>query len=428
MQQQALLRPDRAGGPTAEKLSRPAPVTTSAGAGPDAALHRMAVTVAASPVVAAQRTVSAALHNSPQVTAQRTLAQRMQLGSAQQRDPALHQAAPDTPPPVQRVIEFEYDEAGDPYDANRQMSAAEVMAELADNQGVPPSQILRTTLDEFDQVDAIFSDIPELLQVLTDRGVLVDAEASDDEEADASGITSFFHGTDLATAQLLVSGVKIDARGKGELGGGFYMTHDLHQAAHIADYYTGKEGRGPKWGVVQFDIPTAALQGPLSNRKVVTPEEFQAYYESVKAESNMKESPYDWTIGPIKDAKTPYVQHLIASGGLAVLNDKATTRALVLSGAVGIEKALYAKEVSGYDQYDDETLDMLLEMEPEQEEEYEDEEEDEVDYDYLDTRVTAAKSAGNKRLTANVLGELEEALESAPGDERIIAWIAELSG
>lgn len=424
MQQQALLRADLAANVKADKSSQSTQVATSAGAGPDVALRRMALAAEASPPVAAQRTVSAALHNSPQVTAQRALAQRMQVGPTVRDDAAQQQP----PQPAQRLIGFEYDDDGGAYTPNRNMTAEAVMADLDRYYDIPESSMLTATLEAFDRVNAIFSDFPELIQVLTDRGVLVDAESSDDDEADASGTTSFFHGTDLATAQLLVSGAKIDARGKGELGGGFYMTHNLHQAAHIADYYTGKEGRGPKWGVVQFDIPTAALQGPLSNREVVTPDEFQAYYESVKSESNMKESSNDWTIGPIKDAKTPYVQHLFASGGLAVLNDKATTRALVLSGAVGIEKALYAQEVSGYDQDSDETLNMLLEMEPQQQDEYEDEDEDEVDYDYLEERVAAAKSARNKKLTANVIGELEEALESAPGDARIIAWIAELSG
>ena len=113
-----------------------------------------------------------------------------------------------------------------------------------------------------------------------------------------------------------------------------------------------------------------------------------------------------------------------------MLNDKATTRQLVLSGDVGIDRSQYSEQVKGYDQYDDDTLEALLEMEPEtveaDKESSDDDDADEVDYDYLDERVSSALKANKKKLTENVIAELEEALEIAPDDERLLGWLSSL--
>jgi hypothetical protein len=382
-----------------------------------AALRKLSDAMHDSPRMAAQRQLAETMHAGPRVAAQRKLGEALSAATAQRNNAA----------PVQRTISVEHDEEGEPYKVDRVMTVSEVMRELVENFEYDDDYDVREVLFEFDERNAIFYDIAELAEVLQDR---LRGGASDEEEDDDLGeTTSFYHGTDLVTARLLESGAKIDARGKGELGGGFYMTHDLHQAAHIGDYYTGKEGRGPKWGVVLFSIPTVALQGPLKNREVVTPDEFEAYYQQVKENSNKKQSEFDWTIGPIKDNTTPYVQHLFASGGLAVLNDKATKRKLVLSGDVGVDYGKYWQQVKGYKQSKDKILKAFLEMEPDQEDSggASQDSNEEVDYEYLEGRVKSAKSANNKRLTQNVIEELQEALESAPKDEMLTKWLAELT-
>lgn len=147
-------------------------------------------------------------------------------------------------------------------------------------------------------------------------------------------LMSFFHGTELKTAQKLAGGTRITAAGTGEFGAGIYLTHILDHAAHIADYYTAKEQRGEEWGVVSFDVHDEALS--KLSRKHIAPDEFKDYYESVKKfQGQDVESPFDWTVGPIKDRQTRYVQHLFARGGIALLNDdKVTERALAESGRI----------------------------------------------------------------------------------------------
>ncbi len=329
----------------------------------------------------------------------------------------------DRPGTVRRRIGLEYNKRGVELDETL-WASAETMLDLVEREGVEITSAVREVIADFDQKDAIFSDLSELIEVLYDR--VGDIE---EEEAPQLETISFYHGTDLKTAGKLAAGLKIDARGKGELGGGFYMTHDEHQAAHIADYYTGKEGRGTHWGVVQFDIPAATLQGTLRNKKVVTPDEFEEYWAQVVESGNQQESAYDWTIGPIKDRKTKYVQHLFAGAGLNVLNAKVTVRTLVLQGAVGTDKAKYSERVQGYDQDEDPILDVLLELEPAVEDTgggSGSEDVEEVDYEALQERVEAALKAKNKRLTRNVIDELNEALEAAPGDKQILAWLVQL--
>jgi hypothetical protein len=87
-----------------------------------------------------------------------------------------------------------------------------------------------------------------------------------------------------------------------------------------------------------------------------------------------------------------------------------------------VDKAKYLGSVEGYDPREDQTLDRLLGLEPPEED---DEAAAEIDYGALEKRVTAALG-GNKRLKSNVIGELEEALERAPGDKKILALIKQL--
>jgi len=255
-------------------------------------------------------------------------------------------------------------------------------------------------------------------------------DVSDQEEEDGDEPILLFHGTSFEVATTLAKGVKIKAMGKGELGGGFYMTHDLNQAAHIADYYCSKEKRSTHWAVVQFTVPRALLRTLVGGRKTVTAKKFPAYYDKVKQRGNDVESPHPWTVGPIKDNTTPYIQHLFAQEGLGVLNDDQTTRAIVLTGQVGIEKGKYKGKSTSkkYDPSEDEVLEDLDNLEP-PDEDVDDEQgsqgKSDEQYEYLVERVKEALAKKAPKLTKAVQRELEEAFGET-SDPRIAALMKQL--
>lgn len=160
-------------------------------------------------------------------------------------------------------------------------------------------------------------------------------------------LMKLYHGTTKEWAEEIAKGTKIKAKGKGELGGGFYLCHNMDQAAHIADYYCASERHAGEWGVVEFDIDDKFLA--KLDRKSIDGEEFEEYYQNVKSTGNNKESKHSWSYSKIKDNKTPYIQHLFARDGIRLLNNAAATkRKVVLTGTVGTDKKLY-ESVEGYD-------------------------------------------------------------------------------
>lgn len=253
------------------------------------------------------------------------------------------------------------------------------------------------------------------------------AIATVDEET----LFEFFHGTDYKTAVTLSNcGTKITARGKGELGGGFYMTHNQYHAAHIADYYTGSEKRGPSWGVVKFTVRLSVLKKIWSRQYLVLEDDFKDYHTNIKKNgTNHIESDYPWTCAEILDKQTPYFQHLFAGEGLLVLNDVTTTRELILWGAVGIEKRKYLDGCKGYDRDSDEMLEVLIwDVEAhgvEEGKEDEDDEDEAPDYEYFEGRVEKAKETGGK-LLKSVIVELEKELREYEGDEKLQAMLDSL--
>ena len=317
--------------------------------------------------------------------------------------------------PVQRQIRIKNDDEGRALQEPRELSADAALDLLIRKHGVVISDRLKFKLTQYEKAHTEFLSVEELAEtvknaVATERDEFklpasapVDHVEPDEKEGERDELDEeeepaekepieFFHGTDLATAKTLTkSTTKIAAQGKGEFGGGFYMTHDLHQAAHIADYYCASERRSDEWAVVKFAIPVESVLGLLQGRHIVDEEEAPSYYEAVKKDGNTKESPHAWTLGPIKDRATPYLQHLFARGALDVLNEKTTVRSLVLQGTVGLDKATYVPEVKDYDPEEDETLDRLLNLEAREEEE--EEEADGPDYEYLEGRVKRAKEA-----------------------------------
>lgn len=234
-------------------------------------------------------------------------------------------------------------------------------------------------------------------------------------------LVKFYHGTDYEAAKKLEqSQTKIKAEGKGEFGGGFYMTHDMHQAAHIADYYCGQERRGKAWAVIEFDVDDAAIETLKEEQKYIPDEEVKDFYKG-KDEREV-ESEHDWTVGLIKDNHTPYIQHLFARGAFRILNNSdLTVRKIVLVGNVGTDKYKYREQVEDYDHYDDAIFDELIKR-ADPEEVASEEEEDEEDYDleHLEGRVRDAEQKGAAKLTKAVLKELDEA-ENAGADDSVLA-------
>lgn len=223
--------------------------------------------------------------------------------------------------------------------------------------------------------DAKVTDIVEAICARFKEEASDEEHDDDDDDLDMHTPVCFYHGTSLEDAETIVSGCKLDARGMGELGGGFYLTHDPYEAAHIGDYYCQKDKKKKgctKWAVVQFSIVPEQLQE--LGRKHVDIREYRK-----QDDERSVESPYDWTVSRIVDTKTPYVQHLFAQQGLNVLNHKSTIRTILLKGGVGEPKPSYSKKLPKK-KFTDPKDDRMFELGKDLDEEEEDEEdEDELD-------------------------------------------------
>lgn len=192
------------------------------------------------------------------------------------------------------------------------------------------------------------------------------------DRAPTTGPVKLYHGTTLPIALKLAAGLEVQAIGKGELGGAFYMTHDAGAAAHIADYYcvaeqklkTSNKKGATHWGVVEFSVDPELLR--QVQRKHI--EDISEYSESL--DDNTAPAAYDWMTSPIKDNSTPYLQHALSGLGLVALNHESTTRAVVAQGKVQTVHRTKVKKPDRYAQSSDERLASLgADVDAEEEEE-----------------------------------------------------------
>lgn len=79
---------------------------------------------------------------------------------------------------IQRIIKFEYDESGRELIKEREVPFNKIFSELVTEYGLPRTNRMMLKLKEFDDKNAIFSDIPELVSVLKLNGVPIDSLAN----------------------------------------------------------------------------------------------------------------------------------------------------------------------------------------------------------------------------------------------------------
>jgi hypothetical protein len=178
----------------------------------------------------------------------------------------------------------------------------------------------------------------------------------------------FYHGSDKGTAERLAGGVRVDARGGGEFGAGFYTFAAQAPAERAAEQYTRNRGGFTEWGVVEFSIPVAALQaaGLLesilglsgSESVLVFPDRRTSvdvrYPDDIAPDVTRSMSweefrdenrrlgghvswPYDLIIGPLSGTIQGHRnvnQFSFNDQGLTALNDRRVRRALVAEGSV----------------------------------------------------------------------------------------------
>jgi hypothetical protein len=82
--------------------------------------------------------------------------------------------------PVQRKIGFEYDDVtGEEFGENVLFSAEQMFERLPKYWGLPPTEELQIELQALDEVNAIFSDTNELIDVLMQKGITTNHEPND---------------------------------------------------------------------------------------------------------------------------------------------------------------------------------------------------------------------------------------------------------
>lgn len=110
--------------------------------------------------------------------------------------PAVPILRKEASPIIQRTIAFEYDDVtGEELKKNKVISPGALYIYLTRDYDIPETDELYAQLDEFDRVNAIFSDTEELIEVLGDRGIPTSYDDEDFSELEYQGNNYWYNAS-----------------------------------------------------------------------------------------------------------------------------------------------------------------------------------------------------------------------------------------